>query len=104
MIARKTIILRVLKIGSSHKLLTICNLRLPLEPSALRYITAFEIGEPFLYSYKDASSENAHKQLEFAVIKVRISILYSTIALLFKFYFLNLMQLQLIYQLINHDR
>ena len=61
-------------------------LRLPLEPSALRYITAFEIGEPFLYSYKDASSENAHKKLEFAVIKVRISILYSTIALLFKFF------------------
>ena len=48
-----------------------------MEPSALRYITAFEIGEPFLYSYKDASSENinAHKQLEFAVIKVRITFL-----------------------------
>ena len=48
-----------------------------MEPSALRYITAFEIGDPFLYSYKDASSENtnAHKQLEFAVIKVRITFL-----------------------------
>ena len=66
-----------------------------MEPSALRYITVFEMGEPFLYSYKDASSENAnaHKQLEFAVIKVRITILHSTIVLLLKlYYFLNVLK------------
>lgn len=61
------------KFTGSHYYHNYTSGKLPLEPSALRYITAFEIGEPFLYSYKDASSENinAHKQLEFAVIKVK---------------------------------
>ena len=46
---------------------------MPLEPSALRYITAFELGEPFLFSYKDsndARNSEVQRQLEFAVIKV----------------------------------
>jgi len=59
------------KFTGSHYYHNYTSGKLPLEPSALRYITAFEIGEPFLYSYKDASSENAHKKLEFAVIKVK---------------------------------
>jgi len=61
------------KFTGSHYYHNYTSGKLPLEPSALRYITVFEMGEPFLYSYKDASSENAnaHKQLEFAVIKVK---------------------------------
>ena len=47
----------------------VCFFRLPLEPSALRYITCFEMGDPFIYSVKDGSSEKL-SQLEFAVIKV----------------------------------
>ena len=43
--------------------------RLPLEPSALRFITCFEMNDPFVHSFKDENAEKM-RQLEFAVIKV----------------------------------
>lgn len=48
--------------------------KLPLEPSSMRYITSFELGDTFLYSLKeDNSSEQSSsgRQLEFAVIKIK---------------------------------
>ena len=62
------------KFVGSHYYHNYTSGKLPLEPSALRYITAFEMGEPFIYSYKDevsANNSNAQGQLEFAVIKVK---------------------------------
>merc|ERR1719328_472271 len=62
------------KFVGSHYYHNYTSGKLPLEPSALRYITAFEMGEPFIYSYKDdvsANISNAQGQLEFAVIKVK---------------------------------
>ena len=48
--------------------------RLPLEPSSLRYITEFEMSDPFLYSVinTDTAKESCVRELQFSVIKVRI--------------------------------
>ena len=48
--------------------------RLPLEPSSLRYITEFEMSDPFIYSVinTDTAKESCVRELQFSVIKVRI--------------------------------
>ena len=48
--------------------------RLPLEPSSLRYITEFEMSDPFLYSVinNDKAKESSGRELQFSVIKVSI--------------------------------
>ena len=48
--------------------------RLPLEPSSLRYITEFEMSDPFIYSVinSDTAKESCDRELQFSVIKVRI--------------------------------
>ena len=48
--------------------------RLPLEPSSLRYITEFEMSDPFIYSVinTNTAKESCVRELQFSVIKVRI--------------------------------
>lgn len=47
--------------------------KLPLEPSSLRYITEFEMSDPFLYSVinNDKAKESSGRELQFSVIKVK---------------------------------